>query len=384
MAKRTRIIEGTWNCTSCDKKGIPARFKKCPNCNNPRELSGKESEFDFGEMDAATGRLRREGVTDEKALDMANAGADWFCAYCGASNRGDQPICKHCKAERTDDAKALQEEADPGLPPEEVPQKPPPKKWGMGWKIALGLVGSLFLCCGGTVVYWIWESMEHDTTGQILSTEWKRTMYQERFTPVTLEGWQDELRLQQPRMPVNGTGEVAGLQNIRSCASRQRSTRKVADGQQRVCTTKSRKVACGTEEKCRTRDKGNGFKEEVCEDVTKYCSESYEDCNMETRYRDEPVYAQKCSYDTYQWKEVTRRDTSGKDGDPPRWPELTAGGVERLRREAKYSLQIAYDGGKKNTSLEPKTEQEFIVWKKGQEVNLTVTNGGEVKKINPR
>src|SRR3954452_8475650 len=129
MAKRTRIIEGTWNCSSCGTKGILARHKKCPTCNNPRELTGQESEFDFGDTDAATGKSLSEGVTDEKALELANAGADWVCAYCGASNRGDQGSCRNCRAERSSDAKVLQEEADPGLPPEQ-PAPAAPKKRG--------------------------------------------------------------------------------------------------------------------------------------------------------------------------------------------------------------------------------------------------------------
>lgn len=382
MAKRIRIIEGTWNCTSCDTKNIPARHKKCPSCNNPRELTGKESEFQFADEDAATGKSLGESVTDERALEMAHAGADWFCAYCGASNRGDQPICKNCKAERTDDSKALQEEEDPGLPPPR-PQAPPPKKRSWG-KIALGLFGGMFFCCGGTILYSIWSAIPHDTTGEITSTEWKRSIAQERFTAVTEEGWQDELRLESPRMPVNGSGEVAGVQNIRGCVSRQRTTRKVADGTQRVCENKTRKTQCGTEEKCRTRNKGNGFKEEICEDVPKYCSESYEDCHTETRYRNEPVYSQKCSYDTYLWKELAKRELAGRDGEPPRWPELVAGPADRLKREEHYVIHIAYDKGEEKTKLEPKTEQEYLVWKKGQQVALTVTNGGEVKKIEPR
>ncbi|MBN1204170.1 MAG: hypothetical protein JXB05_04515 [Myxococcaceae bacterium] len=383
MAKRTRIIEGTWNCSSCGKKGILARYKKCPDCNNPRELTGEESEFDFGGTDAKTGKSLRESVADEKALEMANAGADWFCAYCGASNRGDQPICKNCKAERTDDAKALREEEDPGLPPPKPQQAPPPKRT---WRtVAMVVGGSLLFCCGSSLIYGVWASWTHDYAGQVVSAEWKRTVFQERFTPVTLEGWRDELRTQAPRMPVNGTGEVAGVENIRGCASRQRGTRKVPDGTERVCSTKTRRVACGTEEKCRTRNKGNGFKEEICEDVTKYCSESYEDCRNETRYRTEPVYAQHCSYDTYQWKELDRREDSGRDEQPPRWPELSAGPTDRLRREEKYSIHIQYeDDGPRKTVLEPKTEQEYLGWKKGQQVTVTVDNTGELKNAVPR
>jgi hypothetical protein len=143
-------------------------------------------------------------------------------------------------------------------------------------------------------------------------------------------------------------------------------------------------VACGTEEKCRRRDKGNGFVEEVCEDVTKYCSESYEDCQNETRYRSEPVYAQQCTYDTYEWKQVGQREASGTD-DRPRWPELSVGGADRLRREEHYGVHIRYkDGGEKQHVLEPKSEQDFLAWRKGQGVRLTVTNLGKVEQVVPR
>jgi hypothetical protein len=365
MAKRTRIIEGTWDCTSCDTKGILARHKRCPTCNNPRELTGQESEFDFGDVDAKSGRSLREGVTDEKALDVAGAGEDWFCAYCGAANRGDTPRCKHCSAERSDDAKVAprQEFAQPRPPP---PPAPPPKK-PAGKKAWLGL--AVLLSCFGTC--W-WANATHDTTGQVTDTSWQRAVVQERFLPVQKSGWRDELRPTPPRMPVNGSGEEAGVTNIRDCVSRQRSTRQVADG----------RVACGTEEKCTRKDRGNGFVEEVCEDVTKYCSESYEDCRDETRYRTVPVFAQQCTYDTYEWKPQDRREASGRD-DRPSWPELRVSGTDRLRREEKYAVRIQYGDGKEHV-LEPRSEKEYLAWRKGQDVVLTVTNLGKVEKVVPR
>lgn len=381
MAKRTRIIEGTWNCTSCDTKGILARHKLCPSCGNPRELTGKESEFDFGDVDAKTGKSLRDGVTDAQALELAGAGEDWFCAYCGAANRGDMPRCKQCSAERTDDAKAAtsRDLSSPAAPqPVAPPPKPPvgKKRW-----LALGL---LFSCCFGSAVFGFWGSRTHEYPGEVTGTEWKRAVVQERFTPVAKTGWRDELRSVSPRMPVNGAGEVAGVSNVRDCVSRQRGTRRVADGTERVCRTKSRRVACGTEEKCRRRDKGNGFAEEVCEDVTKYCSESYEDCQNETRYRSEPVYALQCTYDTYEWRPVDRRESSGTE-DRPRWPELSVSGADRLSREEHYAVRIRYeDDGHKEHVLEPKSEQEFTAWKRGQGVRLTVTNLGKVEQVVPR
>ena len=377
MTKRTRIIEGTWNCTSCDARGILARHKRCPTCNNPRELTGQESEFDFGDVDAESGRSLREGVTDEKVLELAAAGEDWFCAYCGAANRGDTPRCKHCGGERTPDAKkaTLQDlERDEARLPPEVPVKPPPPKR----RLATAVVVAVFL---GIIAFAVWATRTRELQGEVMGTSWERAVVQERFAPVTKTGWEDELRVVNTRMPVNGSGEVAGVDNIRDCVSRQRGTRKVADGTERVCRTKSRRVACGTEEKCRRRDRGNGFAEETCESVTKYCSESYEDCQDETRYRNEPVYARQCTYDTYEWKPVERREARGQD-DTPRWPELVVGPRDRQRREENYAVRIHYQHkGDQEHVHQPTNERDFLSWRKGQGVMLTVTNMGKVQKV---
>ncbi len=377
MAKRIRIIEGTWNCTSCDAKGILARHKKCPTCNNPRELTGKESEFDFGGVDAQSGKSLQEGVTDEKALELAAAGADWFCAYCGAANRGDQPRCKHCSAERGEDAGKMPEEK-----PAAAPQPPPPapKKKKVGCMVAGGAFLFLFSCCG---IFGFWATQTHDVKGRVARTEWQRVLHQERFLPTTKEGWQDELRLSSSRMPTNGSGEVAGVENIRGCVSRQRGTRQVADGTERVCRTKTRKVACGTEEKCTRKKLDNGFVREECDDVTKYCSESYQDCQTETRYRTEPVYAQKCSYDTFEWRGVDRHTATGHD-ESPRWPDVAnVGPHERLRREETYAVHVEYahKEGTKTHTLAPKTEAEFLSWKKGQQVTVQVDNLDSVQAV---
>ncbi|PTL84041.1 hypothetical protein [Vitiosangium sp. GDMCC 1.1324] len=370
MAKRTRIIEGTWNCTSCDTRDIPARHRSCPSCNNPREETGKESEFEFGGVDAASGKSLREGVTDEKALSAAAAGVDWFCDYCGASNRGNAPQCRNCRAQRADTSRTLSEDPEPADAP--PPPPPAPKRSRRKWLfVGLG-VFSLFATCV------IWGSRSHNVTGQVTSTEWTRTVHRETFQRVSKTGWRDELRATPPRMPVNGQGEVAGVENIRNCVTRQRGTRQVADGTEHVCETKSRRVQCGTEEKCTRKKMGNGFMKEECNDVPKYCNESYEDCRDRTRYRTEPVFDLSCTYDTYAWTEVDRRQESGRDS-APRWPQLSTGSLDRLRREEKYVVRIGYtDDGAKEHQLEPKNESEFLSWKMGQSVPLQVSNFGSV------
>ncbi|WNG23337.1 hypothetical protein F0U62_04300 [Cystobacter fuscus] len=377
MAKRTRIIEGTWNCTSCDTRDIPARFRKCPTCNNPREESGRESEFDFGEVDAASGRLKREGTQDEKAVSAAGAGADWFCEYCQASNRGDTTVCHHCRAERSSASRALsEEELRAAAPPPAARKRSLPR-----WLLYAGV--GVFVLFGSCVGLAIWGSITHDYPGRVVSTEWTHTVRRQSFQRVKLEGWRDELRAASARMPVNGQGEVAGVENIRDCVSRQRGTRQVAIGTREVCSNKTRSVACGTEEKCTTKKLGNGYAQETCHDVTKYCDETYRDCHDETQYRTEPVFAQKCAYDTYQWKQVDERKLSGHE-DAPRWPELQAGSLDRLEREAKYRVQVEYtDGATKTHVVEPKTEAEFLTWKKGTPLSLKVSNSGKVEQVTP-
>ena len=376
MAKRTRIIEGSWNCTSCDTRNIPARLRSCPNCNNPREETGQESEFEFGEVDATSGKALREGVTDDKALSAATAGADWFCDYCGASNRGDTPVCRNCRAERSATSRALSEEPDSReAPPPKVPAAPQrsSRKW---------LFLALMLPCFGGCLFFLWGSRTHGVTGTVVATEWTRTVQRESFQRVSKTGWRDELSTTSARMPVNGAGEVAGVENIRDCVRRQRSTRQVADGTERVCEDKTRRVQCGSEEKCTRKKMGNGFMKEECEDVPKYCDESYEDCRTQTRYRTEPVHDSSCTYDTHTWTQVGPPALASGQDSAPRWPEVRLGSTDRLRREEKYLVRIEYKDGKvKQHELEPKDEAEFLSWRKGQSVSLQVSNLGGVSHV---
>lgn len=343
-------------------------------------MDGPESAFDFGPQ-TESGRSVREGVTEAAVVAKAEAGVDWFCEYCGAGNAGDVLRCRNCSAPRAEAPARLQRGAsemgavaDPQPVPEPVPQvtAPPVPRRSRGVPRRLVMLTLL----GGFGTFLWWGLREHRNEGRVEQVRWTRTVDQERFVRETREGWRDQLSPRASVMPVNGRGEVAGVSNIRACHRAQRGTRKVADGTERVCRTKSRKVACGTEERCRRKDLGNGFAEEVCEDVTRYCSESYEDCRDETRYREVPVYAQQCSYDTYVWKQVDSRMVSG-GVDTPRWPDVTAGPLDRLQRKEEYAVHIAWGDGQRHT-LELDSEPDFRPWRPGTRVALTVNNFGQV------
>jgi hypothetical protein len=206
------------------------------------------------------------------------------------------------------------------------------------------VVGALWLTCAGMELRSVWGRLSHDLPGEVVATRWERAVVRERFTRVTQKGWKDRLSPQAPVMPVNGTGEVGGVEDVRACERRQRGTRQIPNGTKRVCS--------------------NGLKN--CRDVPDY--------------RSEASYGDECTYETFAWTEVERAQAAGTDV-PPHWPDAPAvGELDRLRREEKYTVHLRYeDDGVKEHVIQSWSEQDFLTWKKGQGVTLTVTRAGEVK-----
>jgi ribosomal protein L40E len=373
VSQRTRIIEGTWTCTSCRKTGIPGREKTCPACGNPRDEKA-ETEFDFGVGASPSGASAHETVTDAALLAKAQAGADWFCAFCGAGNPADAQLCRTCSAPRTERPPAG---AAPPVPAA-VAAAPP----GRGRRWALGGCGLVILLVALFLAFGAWGSRAREVEGRVVSRSWHREAVRERFVRVTREGWQDEIAPRRTVLPVRGIGEVAGVEGVRDCARRQRGTRQVAAGRETVCEDRTRSVQCGTEQRCTTRDLGNGFAEEVCEDVPKYCDESYRDCREETRYRDEPVYGTLCRYDTWEWQSAGKLEESGAE-EPPRWPSMALGSMEREQRTERYDVVLEYQhrGETHQHVLHPANESELAQWPAGRTATLTVSNFGEVKEV---
>lgn len=368
-----RIIEGTWRCTSCGTEKILARHVRCTNCNNPREQADNESDFDFGARTEAGG-LQAQAVADEALVARANAGADWACAFCKTSNAATRASCSHCGASR--DMKAGDAQVK-DLPPIQAQPPavaaPPPKRTGR--RIAIGC-GSLFVLLIGFIIL---ATRTHEVTAAQASATWEHSAHRETFTQVVASDWRDKLTEAAPVMPVNGKGEVPGVANIRDCRREQRGTQKVADGTEQHCEMKKRQVQCGTTQKCSVKDLGNGFAKETCRDIPKYCSESYESCSERTRYRNEPVYADKCTYDTFEWKRVESATKSGST-EAPTWPELAVGPRDRIVREGHYKLEFAYtDDGESHTyAHEPKTQDEFLRLRDQEQVKLEVGTFGNV------
>lgn len=83
------VIEGAWDCSQCQKIGIPGREKECPECGDPRNAILTPEEKPYFPKGA------RE-VTDPSELELARAGPDWNCGHCGKANRGTARSCEGC------------------------------------------------------------------------------------------------------------------------------------------------------------------------------------------------------------------------------------------------------------------------------------------------
>ncbi len=380
MSERRRVIEGTWKCASCGAQDILGRHKSCPTCGSPRDSAG-EMAFDFGAR-TESGASTREAVIDAALLATAEAGADWFCAFCRSGNRGDTQICRACSSPREERALTPDGPAPVEAKAASAVAQTSSAKRGCGCGCGTLLAGLLVLFIAFLALGY-WGSRTHDIDAHVVQRSWTRTSERQAFARVTREGWKSELTPRVSVMPVAGRGEVAGVEGVRDCSRRQRSTRRVATGTRQVCDDRTRQVQCGTDERCETRDRGNGFAEEVCRDVPRYCSESYRDCRDETSYRDEPVYDVMCRYDSWEWRAAGQLQERGGE-EPPRWPSRALASQEREVRKEAYEVVFEYQAkGAQQYTLQIASQAEYARWPKGSRARLTVNNRGQVKAVHP-
>jgi Zn-finger nucleic acid-binding protein len=228
-------------------------------------------------------------------------GVDVSCPACQTPNGAKAHNCKHCGSP-LDGSAAVNKVADRNEKQAPIQPVAAPTKGSRWWLWAIGI--ALLLCCllSGVVMFWTKEE-SMSVTGH----SWVREIAVEAVRAVPGSEWCDSV--------------PSGAYRV-SRHREERRTRQVPDG-----------------ESCSMRDvdRGNGTFARVRECVPKY--------------RDEPVYDDKCEFVIDRWTTI-RSDKSGGDSmiPAPTWPRSSASGQERAGKKSEvYILFLKDTAGKEHT-----------------------------------
>ncbi len=298
-----------WDCPACGtRKLLGVDHRHCPNCGAPQEEN-----------------LRYFPSPDDRVpTDFRGSEPDWECEHCGTPNGSIASHCGGCGAPRGDakavfvrpaipagqgetgeqakqewrerQAKARAERAqvhaeaeldqpfDAGFSPLAWLREQPRRWIWVGFAAVILVVLMLAIC-------------DRQVSLSVYGHSWTRVIPVERFQTLHQSDWCDSTP-----SDARITGRSREVHHYD----------KVPDGED--CRT----VKGSCSESCRNVDNGNGSFSEVC---TQTCSSDRRECT--TRYREVPVYADRCSYDVDRWALARQAEAKGNDL-APYWPDEPA------------------------------------------------------------
>jgi hypothetical protein len=318
---RVAIREGKWKCAYCANINL-GRDVACAQCGQPR---GKDVTF-FLEEGAAE-------VTDQNLAELAQSGADWTCEFCSTNNRGKDTRCRQCGAERGS-SRSLQEKMvnQEGAAPSSA--APPVAARSRRRPIVVAGVVVAVLAVFVLVYFLFFSATEKSAV--LDRGQWQRSIAVEENKWVQHSDWENAV----PRGAV------------------------VLDSHREKYGTE--KVQTGTERrKTGQRDKGNGFFEDVYENVPVYAE------------RD--VYKNKVTYKIQEWVVTRTLKNDGELGTTPEWPAVVLSTVEREgKRTESAVLSLSLQGKTYRYSV---PVSELGTYQSGAKYHIWVTPLGAVTKI---
>lgn len=418
--------EGKWRCTYCGAVSR-GRDMDCTGCGARR---GADVEF-FLEDDAPA-------LTDEALLAEAGGGPDWICETCGGSNRAACQTCQTCGAPVGDSASRPVVEGPPGSfrePDKDAapsPNQPPPRfpytkdpPAGRAraralatatafnrpsWTVIIVLAAFVVLLAvfavylnGGSAGRSFAphvdprHSITRDIELEVEGVRWARAVGVEEYRQVTLEAWEDavppDARVVSRRREVHHHDRV----KVGSHVVPEHYTERVRVGSHTETEYYTEREQDGTESyKCGTRNKGNGYFEDVyCtrpvyRNVTKSRSRRVDDYQTVTRTRDKvvedfedvPVYRTKVEYTVKRWMPADTAEARGTDLKPF-WPQVTTGPTRREGRRTESYVVLLRDVQSGRTYERAVGPEEFALYAPGVRCAARVNGFDQIIALTP-
>ena len=297
--------EGRWNCKHCSRVNRGGSVD-CEGCGKDRPHN---VEFYLPENEPA--------VSDPVLLEKANRPPDRTCIHCGAISHGKCPKCGSTSSTPYETVLFPKEAFKPLQRPRNVDFEGPARYvTGLSkpstvadYATSLRRFSGFVFVMGGVIgaallVYFLAFGTR---TAKLQSKSWTRTIAIEQLRTVRDSDWLN-------RLP-NDARQLRTYSAIRSYI-------KVPVGTETRYRTQTEEIRVGTKRvKTGTRNKGNGFFEDVYADKPIYKTVYREVPYTVTRYIDSPVLDTKVDYEVDRWQPSHTETNSGTNIEPE-WPIL--------------------------------------------------------------
>lgn len=423
--------EGKWRCTFCSAVSR-GRDMDCTGCGVRR---GADVEF-FLDDDAPV-------VEDEALLREADNGPDWLCETCAGSNRFNLRTCQTCGAPQGNSR--LREVLDGALGAFRDPQADEQSargaadfshdethtadegqgngegwspatadEWtGLSWKPSLtiifimmgavALLAFLALSPGSSPTRRVTPEADlrevtfRDIELAVDRVEWTRSIAVEEYQQVTHEDWADEVP--EDAKVISRRQEVHHHDRVRtgSHVEPEYYTERVRSGSHTETEHYTEREWSGTERyRCGTRNKGNGYFEDVyCtrpqyRTVTKTRNRQVDDYRTVTRSRDKvvedfkdvPVYQTKVRYSVKRWIPVDTVVAQGTDLKPY-WPKVSVSPKKRAGQQVETYRVFFHDAQSKKSYEREVSAVEFALFTTGAKCRARVNGFDRIVDFTP-
>lgn len=365
------IVEGFWDCPNCNAKNRGSA-QQCSACGAIRSENVK-----FYTEDGA------QAITDEDELAKANAGPDWICSFCSNTSPSASPVCTGCGSARSAGKNRAVKEIPSGVASGKQSdrsssgsnqQSSEPAKPAPTWlKVGCSVFALLFLIVA------VLSCHEKAAKIEITANQWVRAIEIAEYKTVREQAWASEVPADSRKF---------------SSERQIRSHREIPDGFEEVDEAYTEKVKVGEKQVEDGKvDLGNGRFKVKYKIVPEYKEERRTRRVKRQKFRKEPIYEEKVTYDIDRWMPIAPAEKKGTT-DEPQWPEFIAstnvppqiGDLSEKTRTETYSVKVKKIGEDAEIEVEklrqqPLSFEQFMKLRVGTKWEAIFSGLGDLRDI---